>query len=90
MASIPVGVLQGDGQAPGEMLGPAPLPDERANALLRSIGAGGHDRYPRTRGPLRRMAPAPIKAHPGQDTQRKAHQVQHGKRVGALAGNGQQ
>jgi hypothetical protein len=41
--SIPVGAPLADGQDFGEMRGNAPLGDARANALLRSIGAGGPD-----------------------------------------------
>jgi hypothetical protein len=44
MASIPVGAPLADGQGSGEMRVNAPLGDARANALLRSIGAGGPDR----------------------------------------------
>jgi hypothetical protein len=44
MVSIPVGAPQADGQGFAERQGNAPLGDERANAIPRSIGAGVPDR----------------------------------------------
>jgi hypothetical protein len=44
MASIPIGAPLADGQGSVEMRANAPLGEVRANALLRSIGAGGPDR----------------------------------------------